>query len=322
MKSDQLNIQLPTLVQTWVILSSLFLATTNTAVAATAEEINRLIQEEKFQSALDAVDETIEKVGRQNRLMQVKGFLHLRLSQLEEAEEIFSKLIERTPDDPEVINNLGVVYQLQKKYPEAAEKFKRTIEDFPDFAPAYENLGDTYTHMARQTYILGSEKVSDSRILIAKSEISNEFHTMAKDRAKLLPPDTSAEESTIVSEEEVAAAATNQAEDMEQGLISFLESWIQGWSSLNTDAYFSHYSRDFAPTNKSLSDWIEHKINVIGRAKFINISLEDVAVEQTSNESVKVSFQQFYESDTYTGSSYKELELILFEGEWYILTET
>ncbi|MEM7196566.1 MAG: hypothetical protein AAF402_16680, partial [Pseudomonadota bacterium] len=93
------------------------------------------------------------------------------------------------------------------------------------------------------------------------------------------------------------------------------------WSSLNTDAYFSHYSRDFIPTDRSLAEWIDHKIAVIGKAEYINISLEDVAFEQKSDEEVTITFTQDYKSDSYNGSSYKELDLKLFEGEWFITSE-
>ena len=289
-----------------------------------------MMNEGKFQAALDAVDQNIAERGKSDQLMLVKGFLHIRLGQLVAAEQLYLELVQQMPDNPEVLNNLGVVYQLQKRLEEAVDQFKRVVEKFPEFARSYENLGDTYLQMAKRAYDQGVEQVPEDNVLKAKSTLSGDFHGIAKQNANPADnaqADVAQAENEPQAAEEVETQETEQPEaveeiPIEQQLISFLESWIQGWSSLDAEAYFSHYSRDFVPADQSsLEDWVARKRRIISNAEFINVFLEDVEFETTAQDQVTISFRQSYESNTYQGTSNKELDLRNYEGDWFIIAE-
>ena len=63
--------------------------------------------------------------------------------QLEEAAGFFLQAIKLQPDNPEVLNTLGVVYLTQGKLEDAAESFHQLIKLKPDHVEAYFNLGVT-----------------------------------------------------------------------------------------------------------------------------------------------------------------------------------
>lgn len=60
---------------------------------------------------------------------------------LTEAEMIYRQILETAPDNPDVLNLLGLVAQSKNIDDEAAALFSRAIKTSPDFAPYYFNLG-------------------------------------------------------------------------------------------------------------------------------------------------------------------------------------
>lgn len=58
--------------------------------------------------------------------------------------EIFQDVLQDDPEDPAVLNKMGVAYVYQKKMAQAEEQFKRALAIDNQFAPAYSNLGNIY----------------------------------------------------------------------------------------------------------------------------------------------------------------------------------
>ncbi len=64
------------------------------------------------------------------------------LIELTEAEKL-------TPDDPTLLNSLGLAYFYKKRFDLAEQKYRRAIELKPDFSEARNNLGVNYLEMQR-----------------------------------------------------------------------------------------------------------------------------------------------------------------------------
>jgi Tfp pilus assembly protein PilF len=69
--------------------------------------------------------------------------------QYAEAQKYYEQAYAIRPDDIRVINNLGFVYQAQKKFAEAAQSFSRALMLSPDNAIAYNNLAGTLYQMGQ-----------------------------------------------------------------------------------------------------------------------------------------------------------------------------
>jgi len=299
-----------------------------TSLANTPETVNQLLVKGEYEEALTAVDEGLDSQPENRVMLLQKGFLLIKLRQLEEAENHYQQVIEVIPDDPEPMNNLGVVYQLQRQYGKAIAQLNETIKKFPEFTQAYENLGDTYIQIATAQYIAGRNQAPDNASLISKADLGQRFYLVAKEN---LGNALSSHNSIEDVEEKVAATKTpsenseNAAKSdqvLESELAEFLRSWVAGWSSKDTVAYLAHYSDNFTPAQgQSLGTWKERKQKIINKAEFIKIRVEDIQLDQIQDTQADLSFRLSYESDTYQSESRKFLKLIKEESSWLIISE-
>ena len=62
----------------------------------------------------------------------------------DEAISLLEDVLEKSPDSPTVMNDLGTWYAEKKDFPKAEKLFKRLIQLNPDFIEAYRNLGPVY----------------------------------------------------------------------------------------------------------------------------------------------------------------------------------
>ena len=56
---------------------------------------------------------------------------------LDEAEQIYRQILETAPQNPDVINLLGLIAQSKGLHEEAAALFTQALKITPDFAPYY-----------------------------------------------------------------------------------------------------------------------------------------------------------------------------------------
>jgi uncharacterized protein HemY len=60
---------------------------------------------------------------------------------LESRVDMFSKLLERDPENPMVLYSLGSELFKEKRYTEASERLRKAVENKPDYSVAYRTLG-------------------------------------------------------------------------------------------------------------------------------------------------------------------------------------
>jgi len=103
-------------------------------------------------------------------------------------------------------------------------------------------------------------------------------------------------------------------------LLSFLENWRKAWSGKDLEAYMACYSPSFTSGKLDFGKWRARKQSLNKKYSYINVTIRDVAVEQTAS-GARVSFYQTYESDKYQTSGRKHLQLVLIDDQWRIQKE-
>ncbi len=301
--------------------------------ATTPEIVNGLLAAQDYENALVQADEGLQADPDNQQLMLQRGFILIKTRNLEEAEKHYVGLIALIPDNPEPMNNLGVIYMLQQDYGKAVAQLNSTIQRFPGFTRAYENLGDTYIQIATANYAIGRDRSPKDKMLISKTDLGQRFYQLAQqnvessveqfalnNREATETENVSAEE--IRETEQVVDSPVVKDRNIEQEIASFLRSWVNGWSSRKVENYFSHYGKDFKPSgNLSLRAWMDRKTQIIGAAEFIKIRIEGIKIVRQEPELITLEFSQHYESNTYKNQSQKNLILKRYDSTWLIVDE-
>jgi tetratricopeptide (TPR) repeat protein len=79
-----------------------------------------------------------------------------RLGRHDEAAEAYTRVLERNPDDPRALVNLGVIRSMRGHPQEAIEMCKRALRVQPDYAAGHYNLAVTYFTMGRFQEAVGA----------------------------------------------------------------------------------------------------------------------------------------------------------------------
>jgi len=111
--------------------------------------------------------------------------------------------------------------------------------------------------------------------------------------------------------------------DNRDELRAAMEQWRKDWSSLNTRAYLSHYSADFASDNQNYSAWAAQKTLVNAGKEWAKVKVSNVSMftypEQP--DMVVVNFEQDYASNNLSNQMHKRQYWIKQNNHWKILYE-
>jgi len=118
--------------------------------------------------------------------------------------------------------------------------------------------------------------------------------------------------------------STNQKQQTDSIVSDAIEDWRKAWSAQDLDAYFAAYSNDFNGGRrfKTRADWASYKRRVILKRSYIRVTLNDVKIVHKDNQVVKVTFKQYFQSNSYHSDDYKTLWLKNIHGTWKIFRET
>lgn len=92
---------------------------------------------------------TSAKVKKEASFHHQMGMSYLQEQNYTSALKELTETDRLTPDDPEVLFNLGLAYYHKSQYPAAEQRFLRALEIRKDYSPARNYLGDTYLRMGR-----------------------------------------------------------------------------------------------------------------------------------------------------------------------------
>ncbi len=111
--------------------------------------------------------------------------------------------------------------------------------------------------------------------------------------------------------------------DDRDALRAAMEQWRKDWSSLNTRAYLSHYSANFASDSQSYSAWAAQKTLVNAGKEWAKVKVSNVSMftypEQP--DMVVVNFEQDYASNNLSNQMHKRQYWIKQNNHWKILYE-
>ena len=117
--------------------------------------------------------------------------------------------------------------------------------------------------------------------------------------------------------------SNEQDQGEREALMQEIEQWRKNWSSLNTDAYLTHYSRNFSSDNADYPAWVKQKQLVNSAKSWIKVNLSNVSVftypEQPNM--VVVNFEQDYSSSNLSNRMKKRQYWIKQNSRWQIIYE-
>lgn len=324
------------------ILSSVLVA----SVAASNEEIQRMIQQGSFEKALVLAEEQLSVNPDEIQTLFLKGLILARMDRLKESEAVFIGLTEKHPELPEPYNNLAVVYAASGDYDKAEEALRQAINTHPSYATAHENLGDIYAKMASQAYNEALKLDSDNQETMEKL-------SMISDLISVPEPVAVTQKSAVLQPESLSQTAPKTAPTSdkkeiksEPALAKFepepttilqppfdrdaarkevktaVNSWANAWSAKDVDNYIKSYSAKFVPPNKlTRSKWQEQRRLRLTKPRFIKVVLGNMRIEILSQDLALVRFVQTYQSDNYKDQVNKQLLLNNVDGVWLISKE-
>ncbi|HXU94751.1 MAG TPA: L,D-transpeptidase family protein [Gallionella sp.] len=106
-------------------------------------------------------------------------------------------------------------------------------------------------------------------------------------------------------------------------LMQTIERWRKDWSSLDTNAYLRHYSRNFASEDANYAAWAKQKQLVNSAKSWIKVGLSNISVftypEQP--DMAVVNFEQDYSSSNLSNRMKKRQYWIKQNNHWQIVYE-
>ncbi|MGH8516807.1 MAG: L,D-transpeptidase Cds6 family protein, partial [Panacagrimonas sp.] len=267
------------------------------------------------------------------------GLLLTEQKKTADAIGVFTSLTEDYPELPEPYNNLAVLYASQGNYDKAKAALELAIHTHPSYATAHENLGDIYAALAGAAYNRalmldqGNQTVRNKLSFVNKlSENANTQRPTPATPAgsvAIAPaaPVAPAAPAAVETPAVVAPAATTDigGADVDAGTTGqvrdALTVWAKAWSSRDVDAYLTAYATEFRPEGGiSRATWEAQRRDRITRPKRIRVGVVNPRMSALGDGRVRVIFRQEYESDSFSDTVTKVLEL-RDDGGWKILRE-
>jgi murein L,D-transpeptidase YafK len=127
----------------------------------------------------------------------------------------------------------------------------------------------------------------------------------------------------VIISEDVEWLSQDDWNSQRQSLLGAIEKWRRDWESRDTDAYLSHYAKNFSGDGMSLAQWAERKRKLNAAKEWIKVKLGNMDMFRYPGreEMVVVSFEQDYQSSNLSNAMKKRLYWIKEGGSWKILDE-
>lgn len=294
---------------------------------ADTDQARQLLAEGRAGQALRVLDEQLAGSPQDAEARFLRGLALTRMGRSDEAIDTFKSLSADYPQLPEPYNNLAVIYAQQGDYEKARQALESALATHPSYATAHENLGDIYAALASASYsrALSLEQGSD--------ELRSKLRTLeqlSSGAAASIPPaaapatDEAPREPATAPPAEAPAAATASSERATRERISAaVYDWAQAWQAQNISAYLGAYAPEFSPAGGlSREAWEAQRRERVGGPEYIRVRVRDPDIQVVNDDTARVTFEQEYESDTYSDVTTKMLDLRRSGDRWLILRET
>ena len=106
-------------------------------------------------------------------------------------------------------------------------------------------------------------------------------------------------------------------------VIEAVKSWAQKWSARDVEGYLASYTNDFKPpAGMSRSKWSSQRRTRLRQPRYIRVRVDNFQVKFIGDAHARVTFEQYYKSDTYSDKVSKTLLMAYRNGRWLIAQET
>lgn len=323
-------------------LAAILLVSAHSAFAAPADDARGLMAQGQYAQALQKLDQHLAKNPQDAEARFSRGIALTKLNRTPEAMKAFTDLTRDYPQLPEPYNNLAVLYAQQGNYEKARDALEAALATHPSYATAHENLGDIYAALAGASYNRAltldktNQTVRSKLDLISQVEKPVNNPPVAKANTAKPAAPTPAPAAAVAATSPVlpaaaapvaaapvpSTAAPKATTPADATVTAMLNSWSQAWSSKDAPAYLGFYADDFSPEGGQLrSAWAEQRRERILKPARIKVGIKNPKTTRVSDDRVRVSFQQSYQSDNYSDSVNKILELKQVNGAWKITRE-
>lgn len=319
--------------------AALLAAAVTLPAQADTEQARKLLAEGRAGQALRVLDEQLAGSPQDAEARFLRGLALSRTGRRDEAIDTFKKLANDYPQLPEPYNNMAVIYAQQGDYEKARKALESALATHPSYATAHENLGDIYAALASASYsralsLENSDKGSARQKLRVLEQLSSTGTVTASapqaseggadrldERAEGAEPE---EASAMAPPAQAPAAASSASERATRERISAaVYDWAQTWQNQDLDAYLAAYAPDFQPAGGlSREAWEAQRRERVGSPERIRVRVRNPNITIVNDERARVTFEQEYESDTYSDVTNKVLDLRRSGDRWLILRET
>jgi murein L,D-transpeptidase YafK len=127
----------------------------------------------------------------------------------------------------------------------------------------------------------------------------------------------------VVIADSVEWAPVAEVAKLRTELLQHLERWRGDWESRNTEAYLTHYSKQFSAHGVDWAGWAAQKRAVNAAKSWISVQVSDVSLVLYPGESslAVATFEQDYSSNNLSNRMKKRQYWIQEDGRWRILFE-
>ena len=242
--------------------------------------------------------------------------------EFEDSHRLFKELDGLYPDNPTILNNLGVASAKVGRI-EAAEKlFERALTVNQGVAISYRNLRKIYNRRAAETY---------RRALLLEPEQTPplEVQLITPSSVPAAPADLVSAAETVLGDNRIEKPAVDEPDDAQsvgdgavrEAVVKFVRQWAQAWEGQDAGAYFSHYMRDYQPRPAvSHQQWKRKRTERLTAPQFISVETSNFRINEKDGD-YDVFFRQVYRSNFLKSTVIKQLRLRKDQEAWKIVRE-
>lgn len=310
------------------------------AVASPSQEAQALMSQGQFAPALQKLDEHLRRNPQDAEARFTRGLVLVQLNRSQDAIRAFADLTRDYPQLPEPYNNLAVLYAQEGDYEKARDALEAALATHPSYATAHENLGDIYAALAGAAYNRALMLDQANQGVRNKLSLIGQMEAVPAGTGVSAPPPppvaavvrppaapAAAESAPVTPDTAVpatappAASAAATADVDAVAIEAAIAAWARAWSLQDLTAYFFLYGSGFVPEGGlTRAAWETQRRDRISRPKRIAVGVSDVRIESTAT-GVRVTFLQAYESDNFSDTVTKVLDMAREDGSWKIIRE-
>lgn len=140
--------------------------------------------------------------------------------------------------------------------------------------------------------------------------------------AEVPPPAVPVAKASPVEKKPAAATGEIPESQIRQTILNNIDNWSKAWSRQDLNAYLSYFANDYSPSrDMSHSDWVAQRELRLTEPAYIKVDISGIKIVLHGDEHAQATFQQDYQSDTYSDSVIKTLLFRKLNDRWLIVQE-